>query len=171
MYISMMVMALALQVSSQAGEITWQDYTQGMKQCQAQSKPMAVVLGMGEQGYTELGLSKEALEHMAANYICVYVDTTNPKNKQMADAFNIAGGKGIILSDRTGAFERYRRAGSAMSDQNLTAQLKYYSTYSSVTPVSTSTSNYQTPGATPPANPARHPPTTVQTASGADAKE
>lgn len=139
MFTSMMALVLAAQVQATGAEISWtQDYKQAQKEAQSQKKPLAVVLASGDQGYTQLGLSKEAMDQLGADYICVYLDTANPKNKDLVTAFELPGGKGIVLSDRTGMYENYRREGM-LSATDMTAQLKYYASM----PVSSSTSYYQ----------------------------
>lgn len=138
MFTSMMALVLAFQVSASGAEVKWtQDYKQARQQSLAQNKPIAVVLAAGEKGYTQLGLSKEALDQLSANYICVYVDTTNPANKDLVAAFEMPGGKGIVLSDRTGVYENYRQEGM-LSSADMTAKLRQYG-------ATTSTSFYRAP--------------------------
>ena len=151
MYTTLLAMVLTVQGSTQAAEISWsQDYAQAYKQCAAEKKPMAVIFGNGEMccGCGELvrdgGLSKEASELMSTHYICVYVDTSSPKGKQLAKSFGMPSGKGIVLSDRAGAYQKYAQEGT-VANRDLVIRLKIHS----IAEVTTSTSSYRAVAAQP----------------------
>lgn len=123
MYTSFLTLVLTVQASTLGAEIAWsQDYAQARQQSAAESKPMAVILGNGQ--LPEDGLTKEVSDLLSTYYVCVYVDTTSPKGKELATAFGMT--TGIVLSDRTGAFETYRQQGALTND--LMPRLKIYST-------------------------------------------
>jgi hypothetical protein len=144
-----MTLVLTVQASTLGAEISWSpDYAQAQKQCQAEKKPMAVILGTGEKGYSQLisegGVSKEVADLLSTSYVCFYVDTSSPKGKQVAEAFEMASGKGIVLSDRSGVYQNYWHEGT-MSTKDLAARLTTYATES----VSTRTSYYGAQPAAP----------------------
>ena len=149
MHTSMLLFALTVQTSTQGAEISWsQDYSEAQKQCVAERKPMAVILGKGDQGYVQLirdgGLSKEASDLLSTHYVCVFIDTATPKGKKLAEAFEMESGSGIVISDRTGAYQRYRYEG-VLTNEDLARRLKIYTISSKTT---TRTSNYSTNSAT-----------------------
>lgn len=139
MYSTLMTLVVTVQACTLGADISWsQDYAQAQKQCVAEKKPIAVILGTGDKGYAQLisegSLSKEVTELLSASYVCVYVDTSSPKGKQLAESFEIVSGKGIVLSDHSGTYQKYWYDGT-ISSQDLLARLTTYS-------VSTSTSHY-----------------------------
>jgi hypothetical protein len=129
MYTSLLLLAMTIQATSQDGaEPTWaRDYAQALKRGTSENKPIAVFLGTGDQGFTQTvssgSLSSEVSDILSTQYICVYIDTTTPQGKRMADAFSMPSGRGIVLSDRSGVYQMFSREG-ALSNQEMVRQLQ-----------------------------------------------
>jgi len=152
MYTSLLALVVTMQAATTGAEISWSpDYAHARKQSAAENKPIAVFLGNGEQGFNHLvrdaGLSKDAADLLSTYYVCVYIDTTAGKGKEMADAFRMSNG--VVLSDRSGVYQQYRQE-SPVSDQDLMTRLKIYATAPAIVAAATtttSTSNYYNAGA------------------------
>jgi hypothetical protein len=91
------------------------DYAAASKQAAQEKKPLAVFLAPGEGAYQKLGheggIGSEAEGLLAEKYVCVHVDTTTSKGKELARAFAIPEGLGIVISDRTGEKQTFRHEG------------------------------------------------------------
>src|SRR5260370_34357759 len=116
---------------------TWtSDYGQGRRLGTAQNKPLAVFLAPGKGGWDKLtkegNLGKEARRLLAERYVCVHVDTNTERGRQLARDFEVSGGVGLILSDRTGELQAFRHEGTLPGD-DLKSYLERYSTADRVT--------------------------------------
>ncbi len=127
------VLWMALAVAAPAGEKTpeWlTSYKEAQQQGQKLSKPLAVFLAPGKEGWQQLvregKLSKEALEQLADGYVCVHLDTTSADGKKWAKAFEMPTGLGVVLSDRSGDTQAFRHEGS-LDGSTLTSTLTSHS--------------------------------------------
>jgi hypothetical protein len=107
---------------------TWlKDYSQARKQGAAQSKPLAVFLSPGKDGFQKLvregKLGETSRKVLADSYVCVHIDTTTANGKRLAGAFEMSDGVGLVLSDRSGETQAFRHNGT-LSDADLTAHLQ-----------------------------------------------
>src|SRR5436309_2264194 len=131
MFTSTLLFAL-LSVPGAADTPTWStDYQAARKESATTGKPLAVFLGTGKAGYEKLArdggeLSAECRRHLASHYVCVYVDTSTESGKRLADALEMPGGQGLVLSDRTGAVQAFRHEGS-LTNAEMSAYLERYS--------------------------------------------
>src|SRR5947209_4281896 len=131
MYTSTLLFAL-LSVPGAADMPTWStNYQTACKESATAGKPIAVFLGTGKAGYEKMArdggeLSAESRRHLASHYVCVYADTSTEAGKRLADAFEMPGGQGLVLSDRTGAVQAFRHEGS-LTNVELSAYLERYS--------------------------------------------
>src|SRR5205823_3854512 len=120
-----------LSVPGAADTPTWSTNYQAARQEGATTgKPLAVFLGTGKTGYEKLvrdggELSAATRRHMVSHYICAYADTSTESGKRLAEAFEMPGGQGIILSDRTGTVQAFRHEGT-LSNADLSAYLERY---------------------------------------------
>jgi len=108
----------------------WQtDYTLAWKQGQKESKPLAVFIGSGPGGWQLLAkerkIAKEVQDILKANYVCLYVDTSDADGKRLATAFKVSDGPGLVISDRTGELQAFRHAGE-LSGAELQRYLSRY---------------------------------------------
>lgn len=105
------------------------DYGLAAKQGQKEGKPLAVFVGNGSGGWEKLckdgKLGKEAKDYLFANYVCLYVDTTDRSGQELARAFKIHDGPGLVISDRTGELQAFRHAGT-LSATDVERYLRRY---------------------------------------------
>src|SRR4051794_33947192 len=82
----------------------WQtDYGTARQQAQKAGKPLAVVFGSGKAGYDKVareGLNAATRRVLSDEYVCCYVDVSTKGGQQLAAAFEITKGVGIVVSDR-----------------------------------------------------------------------
>lgn len=100
--------------------MTWEnDYRQARAAGIRDHKPLAVFVGRGAEGWKKLlsdgSLSQEARNALARHYVPVYLDQHTDVGKYMAEAFQLAGNGGIIISDRTGGVIAFRHEGELTS--------------------------------------------------------
>ncbi len=117
MHTSVLWLAIAMAAPSAEKSPEWQaSYGLAQKQGQTISKPLAVFLAPGKEGWKQLSsegkLSKEALEQLADGYVCVHLDTTTAEGKKWAKAFEMTSGLGLVLSNRSGEDQAFRHEGS-----------------------------------------------------------
>jgi hypothetical protein len=104
---------------------TWNgSYSQAQEEA-AGKKPLAVVFGSGQEGWTKLVRSEESKKLLAEQYVCVYVDTTSEAGKKLASSFAINNATGVVLSDRSGGLQAYWHNGD-LADTNLVRSLRKY---------------------------------------------
>jgi hypothetical protein len=124
------------------------DYTSARRVGRSEQKPLAVFLGSGPAGRPRLG--EEAKRILAAEYVCVYVDTAAAPGKRLAAAFEFPAGRGVVLSDRACDLQAFRHAG-ALGDADLARSLRRYADPDRVV------RHTETSRAGRPKNPARRP--------------
>jgi len=114
----------SLVASSGYDSLTWQkDYAEARKMGQTEKKPLAVFIGNGVGGQEKVckdgKLSPEVEKMLADSYICVYVDASTPEGQNLASAFAITKGMGLVLSDRTGEMQAFSHEGDlSATDMN-----------------------------------------------------
>lgn len=131
---TMVLLALAnipLPVSNVPAAPQWiHDYGAAWKVSHEEHKPMAVFLAPAAAGpqrlATEGKLEKEVESLLKANYVCVFLDTTVESNKTLAATFELPGGLGIIISDRSGEKQAFRHPGD-LTNRALERSLRRYS--------------------------------------------
>ena len=108
MYTSFLSLSLLL---SPLANVTpaWQaSYDVAMDLGQKQRKPVAVFVGSGPRGFTQLvkegQLSEEAYRLLTERYVCVYLDQTNG-GQRLARDLGITQGRGVVISDRSGTYQ------------------------------------------------------------------
>lgn len=136
---------------------TWlNDYSQARRLGTDQKKPLAVFLSPGKESWGKRALEgeqgKEVRRLLADRYVCVSIDTSTEAGRRLAEAFEMAGGKGIVISDRSGDLQAFRHEGE-LSNGDLGRYLARHSTNDQ--PVATTetvttarTSNYYAPSTT-----------------------
>jgi len=132
MYIMMTVIALASGITpgNLLGKPAWNDdYAQALKKVADLKKPMAVFVGSGKDGWGKVlqdgAIKPEVYKLLAAQFVCLYVDTDTVTGKAIAAQFQVAA-RGLIISDRTGTSQAYSLSGS-LSATELTETLTKYS--------------------------------------------
>jgi len=88
-----------------------------------------VFVGYGKNGWNRVSqegaLGQEVKRLLERNYICVYIDTNLQAGKQMASAFEIVKGTGLVVSDHTGKYQAFYHQGDLPNDQLLRYLRKY----------------------------------------------
>jgi hypothetical protein len=131
MFCSALVVALLGFVEpGSSHEPTWiSDYSSALKLAKEQRKPLAVFIGKGKDGWKHLSrngmLTDEALRVLNSDYTCLFVDSKKPTGKELAEAFAIKDGLGIVISDRTGDRQAFYHAGD-LDDGALLGYLKRF---------------------------------------------
>lgn len=118
-------------LAGQGSTPSWQtSYSQAQEIGAAQKKPLAVVFGSGSNGWTKIAREatpgEEVSKLLAEKYVCVYVDTTTPAGKKLAQDFAVTQATGLILSDRAGSLQAFWHQGDLPS-QSLASYLRKYS--------------------------------------------
>jgi len=133
MYTSMLGLALAAALCSSetTPAPTWHtDYALARKEAARLERPLAVIVAAGEKGWEQLPadgrLSQTTLLALRSHYVCVYVNTETKAGRKLADDFQFAEGPALVLSDRGGENQAYRRLG-ALADGELRRVLVKYS--------------------------------------------
>jgi len=133
MYTSALLLALAT-YSAQSAILSitprWMDdYSLAYERGQKERKPLAVFVGSGSKGWERLSrdgrLGKEIEQILAANYVCVYLDTDKELNQKLATSFDLSRQRGLIISDHSGAKQAFR-AEDTLSNVELARSLKKF---------------------------------------------
>jgi hypothetical protein len=130
MYTSILVFALTGSVAADAASLTWQnDYVMARSQVQREGKPLAVFIGLGESGWEKVGkdnaLSNEVKRVLANKYTCVYVDSKTDEGKRLAKDFEMPGGLGLVISDKTGDLQVFHHQGTLSNEALATYLVRY----------------------------------------------
>jgi hypothetical protein len=121
MYTSILLVAMlgpgAASDRSTPESLSWQEsYTGARRVGRQQGKPLAVFIGAGRDGFKQVckgqALPAEARDVLAANYVCVYLDTLTAPGRRLAEAFEIADGPGLVLSTPNGKDQAFRHSGT-----------------------------------------------------------
>jgi hypothetical protein len=122
------------QVDEQVPPQWRQTYTQAQNMAASIQRPVVVFLLPGQGSMDKLvsgGLSEQAKEVLASDYIPVMVDTSSPEGQRLARAFDIQGGQGLIISDRSGAYQAFWAQGTLSNDE-LVRNLQRFATQTNV---------------------------------------
>src|SRR5207249_9666773 len=99
MHTSVGLLALAgyLVAPSAAPDSLWMtDYGAAQKRAIQQQKPLAVVIGSGQNGFHRLpkegNLKSDVRSTLAANYVCLYVDASRSETQRLVKDFAIHSG-------------------------------------------------------------------------------
>lgn len=157
MYASAWVMALAVAIAAPAENVSWlTDYSAAIAKGSSEGKPVAVFIGTGKAGWNKVSqegqLSDDALQILKQSYVCVYIDAKTEAGKDLADAFQVPDGVGIILSDRTGKLQAFRHE-AELADSRIARYLERFADPALVVQTTVSNpsrrSNYGPGGAAP----------------------
>jgi hypothetical protein len=92
----------------------YNDYRQARELGSRENKPLVVVIGSGKTPWANLARVAEQdgsiNQTLRSSYVCVFVDTDTTEGQRVAQTFEMSG-PGMVISDRSGAYQAYRRAG------------------------------------------------------------
>jgi hypothetical protein len=133
MYTSVMLIALSgclSDVAALPSSSPWHtEYSVAWSKGHAEKKPLALIFGSGAGGWEKLSkegeMGKEAKHLLESEYVCAYIDTSKPVGSQLATAYEIAGGSGIVISDKTGDLQAFRHEGE-LANSDLERYLRKY---------------------------------------------
>jgi hypothetical protein len=90
------------------------DYRQARAVGDREHKPLVVVIGSGKTPWANLARAAEQdgsiNQTLRSNYVCLFVDTDTTEGQRLAQTFALSG-PGVVISDRTGEYQAYRKAG------------------------------------------------------------
>jgi hypothetical protein len=113
------------------------DYSQAMKLAASEKKPMAVLIGKGDQFAKMMAdpkLTAEAKKLLTEKYVCLTVDVGTDAGKALAGQLQMAEG-GLVISSAGGSYQAFRQAGTVTA-ADLSKQA---ATYAAVATVPTTT--------------------------------
>lgn len=98
-----------------APRVNWlESYGAARKQAIQEGKPLAVVVGSGEGGWSKLARegawTADAEKVLSDSYVPVYLDTATSSGKALADELGIKG-MGLVISNRTCDFQAHSQQG------------------------------------------------------------
>lgn len=122
MYTSLLGVALAAALTPTANPApTWlTDYRQAREVGVREHKPLVVVIGSEGTPWAKLSKATETDPALNATlrdkFVCLSVDTNTEAGQKLAKEFDI-NGNGLVISDKSGAWQAYRTAGEVPSEQ------------------------------------------------------
>jgi hypothetical protein len=131
MFTTTLAVALAgFMASTMLESPSWHaEYDPAQQAAKKAHKPLAVFVASGKSGWNLISregeLSKDVLQLLAKNYICVYVDTDLKEGNQLAAEFEIPNGLGLVVSDHAGKYQAFHHRGDLSSEQ-LAGYLRRY---------------------------------------------
>lgn len=148
-------------VSANVAAPVWQsDYRTAKVQALESSKPLAVFIGHGKNGWQNVlantAFDEKTSKLLGEKYVCLYVDTDVSSGSVLAKAFEVPT-SGLVISDRSGTIQAFSHAGT-LTPSDMSKVLVRYSemfqtkgteSLSHVNAPMTSTSGYTPSGATP----------------------
>jgi hypothetical protein len=106
--------------SAATAEPDWlRHYASAREQGGAEEKPIAVFIGSGQRGWNQVSregqLSAEINHILAESYVCLYVDADDDDGKELASAFGMTDGLGLVISNASGRLQAFRHQGDLES--------------------------------------------------------
>src|SRR5436309_2588279 len=107
MYTSFVYFALAgvfANASVAEEPLLHKNYSLARVQSVSANKPIAVFIGSGDKGWEEVSqdgkLGQDVCKLLSAEYVCVYLDVSRGAGKELAGAFEVTDGPGLVISNR-----------------------------------------------------------------------
>lgn len=109
---------------------SWQtSYHEAQRHAVAQRRPIAVVFAPGPNAWSKVirdpSPSQEVNKLLTDRYVCVFVDTQSDAGKRLAQTFEIATDRGLILSDHSGSVQAFWHQGDLTNDAITRYLTKY----------------------------------------------
>jgi hypothetical protein len=128
-FMAMVALTTSFSTATLSPTPTWlTDYGTAQQRVTAASKPMAVFVGSGQEGWGKVlkdGALDAALKRLLADkFVCLYVDTDTSTGRALASSFEVPT-RGLIISDRKGTSQAYSLSG-ALTKAELAQTLEKY---------------------------------------------
>jgi hypothetical protein len=96
------------------------DYREARELGEREHKPLVVVIGSGKTPWANLARAAEKdgsiNQTLRSSYVCLFVDTDTTEGQRLARSFDMSG-PGVVISDRTGEYQAYRKAGEVPAEE------------------------------------------------------
>jgi hypothetical protein len=132
MYTSILLVAMAgTQAPFASPAPDWkQDYATAKRECKSAGKPIAVFVGRGADGWSQVSdsgkLGSDVRGLLGENYVCLYLDRDSEIGQKVATALELsADGPGLVISDSAGELQAFRHSGK-LSAQRMAGFLRTY---------------------------------------------
>jgi hypothetical protein len=124
----MVVLGLSPEIGSHS--LKWEhDYRQARSAAVSASKPLAVFVGAGAEGWRKVVhdccLDSAAEKTLAERYVVVYVNQDTDDGRKIAESLQLSGKQGLVISDRTGKLQAFRQEGD-LTASDLSQRLTRY---------------------------------------------
>lgn len=107
------VVAVLLQSHATLAPVWQTDYRTARELGSRENKPLVVVIGSGKTDWAHLAKATEQEDSinqtLRSNYVCLFVDTDTTEGQRLANSFELSG-PGIVISNRKGDVEAYRKS-------------------------------------------------------------
>ena len=124
----MVVLGLGPEIGSHS--LRWEhDYRQARSAAVSASKPLAVFVGAGAEGWRKVVhdccLDADSQKTLAEKYVVVYVNQDTDAGRRIAESFQLSGKDGLVISDRSGKVQAFRHEGD-ITASDLSQRLTRY---------------------------------------------
>jgi hypothetical protein len=127
----MLLFALSL-IANSAGTVApvWlQHYVEAREHGRTESKPVAVFIGSGSSGWHQVSrdgqFDSQVNQILADAYVCLYVNTDSDYGRELASAFGISDGPGLVISSHSGKVQVFSHQGD-LENGDLSHFLRRY---------------------------------------------
>jgi thioredoxin-related protein len=127
---------------------TWESsYAKAIQDVQRTDKPLFIVFDKGSSSFRNMVhenpfLSEQVEEALSADYLRMFVDTETEAGKKLAGQFEADELPRIVVIDRSGEWQVYRKSGSPTSDQVQSVLAQYRRSKITTSPSTTDTRFY-----------------------------
>lgn len=131
MMIVVLGMALSLSAAEATESKTWAtDYSSALAEVQRTDKPLFIVFDGGSSvtGQMVAGgsyMSEQVEQALSADYVRMFVDTETEAGQQLAAKFAADSLPRVVVIDRSGEWQVYRRSGTHSPDQVLSVLTQF----------------------------------------------
>jgi hypothetical protein len=132
MYTASCALALHFLLGTLSPAPAWHgDYRLALQRAEAAKKPVAVFIGSGKNGWNALceegTLNAEARRLLTEHYVAVYIDVSQPNQKEVTQSFEADKLPLLVLSTHDRRYQAYRHPGTLGNDR-LAKALEHYAT-------------------------------------------
>jgi hypothetical protein len=104
-------------------------YGEARENGRTESKPVAVFIGSGSSGWHQVSrdgqFDSKVNQILADSYVCLYVNTDSDYGRELASAFGISDGPGLVISSHSGKLQVFSHQGD-LENGDLSHFLRRY---------------------------------------------